>query len=363
MRIVEVIGILNIGGAENQVVQLVNGWDGVRIEKHVVVLQLTENHLTRAIGPDVIQHHVPLARRGQLSCIYRLSRLFRRLRPDVVQAHMFHTNLYTVLAARLAGVPVIVTTEHGKGRWGQPVYRWLERHVIAPLSTLRVAVSEDLRALRTAPGGEPAEKMVVIPPCVAIPEQGVEYESRQPCTIGVVGRMVAIKDYPTMLRAFSRVIRVGTDAELVFLGDGPQRSLLENMARELDLEHRVHFLGFQSNVQERVRSFDLVAFSSLSEGIPVAMLEAMAAGVPVVATRVGGIPEAIRDGVDGLLVPSGNAQALADAILRYVGDAALRRQIGSSGRQRVASLYSREAICSRYETIFRELLSERTRHA
>lgn len=360
IKIVEIIGGLAIGGAENQVVQLLNGWDSVQFEKHLVYFRAVDSHLSKALEVDVAKHHIPLPRWGQLGCIARLASLFRRLSPHVVQAHMFHTNLYVVLAARLAKIPVVVTTEHGKNLWKHALHHLIERQVISPLATRRVAVSQDIRDIRVQSRDIPADKILVIPPCVEIPQERVEYRAKSPVRIGAVGRMVEAKDYPTLLRAFARVVASGIVAELVFLGDGPDRPRLERMSEEMGMSGVVHFAGFQSNVGEWLEEFDLAVFSSVREGIPVAMLEAMAAGVPMVATRVGGIPEVIRDGVEGLLVESRHPEELAVAIMRVAQDVDLRAAIGMQGRKRIVSLYSREAICGRYEALFRDLLVQRS---
>lgn len=359
MKVVEVVGSLQIGGAENQVVQLLNGWDPARIEKHLVCFTDMDTHFSRALRADVKRHYVKLPRYGQIGCIVRLAGLLRRIRPHVVQAHMFHTNLYAVLAAYLARVPIVITTEHGKNLWKNTIHHLIERYIISPLSTLRVAVSEDIRRIRVHTGDVPGDKIVVIPPCVEIPECGVEYQARSPVRIGAVGRMVSAKDYPSLLRAFACVIEAGVHAELVFLGDGPDRPQLERLVWNLGLSGFVHFPGFQSNVGKWLRDLDLVVFSSVREGIPVAMLEAMATGIPVVATRVGGIPEVIRDGLNGLLVESGCPDILADAMVKIARDVDQRRAIGTRGRERVASLFSREVICGRYEELFRKLLARR----
>jgi glycosyltransferase involved in cell wall biosynthesis len=359
MRIVEVIGSLQIGGAENQVVQLLNGLNSTMLEKHLVYFQPVENHLSRALNEDVRLHHIQLIRHGQIGCIARLADLFLRIRPSVVQSHMFHINHYVTIAARIARVPVVLTTEHGKNLWKNAAHHFIERCCISPLATLRVCVSEDIRTIRMQTRDIPANKIVVIPPCVEIPDRGVEYRDRSPLKIGAVGRMVDAKDYPTLLRAIARVFDAGVQAELIFLGDGPERNHLERLCLELGITGVVRFLGFQSNVADWLRDFDIVVFSSVREGIPVAMLEAMAAGVPVVATCVGGIPEVIRDGVDGLLVESGHPVYLADAIVRTACDLELRRILGVQGRKRVRTLYSRESICTRYEKLFQKLLARR----
>ena len=362
MKLVQVIGSLKIGGAENQVIQLLNGINShVVKKKYAIVFQEVISANGWTLGGDVDCITVRLDRRDQLGLINRLTKVFRSIRPDVVQSHMFHTNLYTMVAARLAKVPIRITTEHGKNLWKNNIHHFIERHLISPLATVRVAVSKDIRDIRVQTRDVPGHKIVVIPPCVSVPAQGVEYKQRNPVRIGAVGRMVSAKDYPTLLKAFSKVLKEGLPAELLFLGDGPERPRLEELADSLGVRNQVRFLGFQTDVQSWLRKFDLIAFSSVREGIPVAMLEAMAAGVPVVATRAGGIPEVIRDGIEGLLVDCMQPSLLASALLKMGRDLGLRSKIGAEGRKRIISDYSRENICRQYLQLYRHLLGRETR--
>ena len=362
VKIVQVIGSLQIGGAENQVVQLLNGWDSARLDKYLVCFSDIDTHFGRSLSPDVSFFQVRLPRRGQIGCILKMAILFKKIQPHVVQSHMFHTNLYTALAARIANVPVFITTEHGKNLWKNSLHHFIERYIISPLSTLRVAVSDDIRNIRVTTGDVPSNKLVVIPPCVRIPDKAYEYHNHTPFRIGAVGRMVQAKDYPTLLRAFARVLIAGAKAELVFLGDGPERSNLQKIAMNLGISQTVIFSGFKSNVDDWLRSFDLVVFSSIREGIPVAMLEAMAIGVPVICTRVGGIPEVIRNGTDGILVEAQQPTTLADAILETERNFELRRKLGIQGRKRVEALYSQQVICTKYEKLFSGFFTRRNKH-
>jgi glycosyltransferase involved in cell wall biosynthesis len=200
------------------------------VEKHLVYFKSVENHLSRALAKDIRRHHIKLLRWGQVGCIARLTDLFRRIKPHVVQSHMFHTNLYVTIAARIAKVPVVLTTEHGKNLWKNATHHFIERYFISSLSTLRVAVSEDIKIIRIQTRDIPANKIIVIPPCVVIPDGGMEYRDSSPIRIGAVGRMVKAKDYPTLLQAFACVVDGGVQAELVFLGDGPERVRLAQQA-------------------------------------------------------------------------------------------------------------------------------------
>jgi L-malate glycosyltransferase len=359
LKVIEIIGTLKIGGAENQVVQLLNGWDPARVEKYLVCFSSMDTSFGHAIGPDVKGFQISLPKWGQIGCIMKLAGLFKKIRPHVVQSHMFHTNLYSALASRIAGVPVFITTEHGKNLWKNPLHHFIERRIISPLSTLRVAVSDDIRDIRVRTNDVPPHKVLVMPPCVSIPEKACDYRDNQFLRIGAVGRMVKAKDYPVLLHAFARAMEAGVRAELVFVGDGPEKSDLEELAKNLCISDSIIFSGYQANVEDWMREFDLVVFSSIREGIPVAMLEAMALGIPVACTRVGGIPEVIRHGIDGLLVEPGRPDALADAIFKAFHNPDLRRSLGIQGRKRVASFYSQQVICKRYEVLFKELLDRR----
>lgn len=356
IKVMEIIGSLQTGGAEKQVVSLLNGLDSERFQKHIVCFKNSDTPFGKMLGDDVIRHYVHLARRGQIGCVRRLAALFRKVRPHVVQSHMFHTNLYAVVAAKLAGVPVTITTEHGKNLWKNSFHHLIERHIISPFSTLRVAVSQDIRNIRIRARDVEAEKIVVVPPCVEIPAEAVRCRQKLPLRFGAIGRMVDAKDYPTLIRAYAKFMESGTKSELVFLGDGPERLRLERMAAELGVGQSVQFPGFQTDVNGWLKSMDIVVFSSIREGIPVAMLEAMAVGVPVVATRVGGIPEVIRDGVDGMLVESGNSDEIARALTRLAIDIDLRSAIAKQGRARVGALYSCKVISGRYADMFAELV-------
>ena len=354
------IGCLQTGGAENQVVQLLNGLDSRKFEKHLVVFKEVNTHLSRAVEKNIQRHHVVLHRRGQLSCIFRLARLFRQLSPDIVQAHMFHTNLYCAIAARLARVPVFITTEHGKNMWKTKIHHWIEHNIISPLSDKRIAVSQDIKKIRISTGDIPEEKIDVITPCVSVPPRPIPVlPPKKKFTIGTVGRLVDAKDYPTLLKAFDILFKINHQIQLVLVGDGPLRDQLEGMASKMDSGSKIKFAGHQNNVDEWLNKFDLFAMSSIREGIPVAMLEAMAAGLPVVSTSVGGIPEVVEHGKNGLLAEPQNPKALSDAIGQVIDDHNLRLHLGKKARETIKLKYSQAAICKKYEKLYDILLEKK----
>jgi glycosyltransferase involved in cell wall biosynthesis len=218
-------------------------------------------------------------------------------------------------------------------------------------------VSKDIRNIRVTSGDVPENKIVFIPNCVEIPECLSKNQTGERLQVGSVGRLVYAKDYGTLITAFDLLMKNGTNGDLIFVGDGPERPKLESMVHDLGIARHVTFTGFQGNVNSFLSKFDIFVLSSIREGIPVAMLEAMAMGVPVVATKVGGIPEVIEDNVDGFLVDSQNPKMIADALIRLSKDMSLRKKIGEAGYKKVKRLFSRDVICRQYEQLYIDLLN------
>lgn len=357
IKIAHIIGSLQYGGAENQVVAILNGLNSLKFKKFLLVLAEGKREQSQTPSPEVMNVCLKFRRWGHIGCILKLYRFCKLHRIDVVQAHLFHINLHAAIAATLAGVPVVITTEHGRNPWKTSIHRIIEKRLISPLVTMRVAVSQDIRDLRVRHEEVSADKITVIRNCVQIPERPIRYDGGGVFRIGTVGRLVAAKDYAALINAFKKLIEEGLNTELIFVGDGPERSRLESMVKDLEIAQYVRFLGFQADVKSSLSKFDIFALSSLTEGIPIAMLEAMAMGVPVVATRVGGIPEVIEDNVDGLLVEARNPLALADALMKLIKDNSFRKRIGETSRTKVARLFSCKVICEQYEKLYSDLLS------
>lgn len=361
ISVAHVIGSLRYGGAENQVVQLLSGLNKRRFKKNLVTFHHVDTANSIRLDPEITVYDLRLNRWGQIACIFKLYRLFKHLQIDVVQAHMFHANLYVAIAALLAGVPVVLTTEHGKNLWKRPIHHIIEKWVISPLVSLRVAVSQDIRRIRVNSGDVPKDKITVIPNCVEIPNHLVKYQTGKKLQIGTVGRLIHAKDYGTLIAAFNMLVKDGLNVDLIFVGDGPERPKLESMVQNFGIEGHVTFAGFQGDVNSFLSKLDVFVLSSIREGVPVAMLEAMAMRVPVVATKVGGIPEVVEDNVDGLLVDSQNPKMIADALRRLSKDRSLRKQIGEAGFKKVKYLFRREVICKKYEQLYIDLLDHRCR--
>jgi glycosyltransferase involved in cell wall biosynthesis len=171
--------------------------------------------------------------------------------------------------------------------------------------------------------------------------------------------MTAIKRLPDLLRSFAQLLDRGVEATLCLVGDGPDREVVEELASELGVTRHVLFVGYQREVAPYYAFFDALALPSANEGTPVVAIESLAAGRPVVATRVGGVEDVVSDGIDGFLVEPGSVEGVTDALARLAVDPALRAQMGAAGRERVIPRYRVSRLVDDVDELYRQLLSER----
>src|SRR6184192_197666 len=307
----------------------------------------------------------------------RLARLIRRERPDILHTHTAKAGTVGRVAALLAGrrkPPIVVHTFHGhvlRGYFG-PVrslfFRLLERW-LARRTTALVAVSPQVRDDLVSLGVAPAERFVVIRLGIELDErvagpQNGRLESRRYLgippdrfAVGWIGRMTAVKRTDDVLVAFKRLRESGVDAVLCMVGDGPDRPGLEQRAHDLGIVRNTLFLGYQQEVAPFYAAFDALVLPSSNEGTPVSVIEALGAGRPVVATRVGGVPDVVRDGEDGFLVEPGATDELAERLERLARDPALRERMGKQGRERVVPRYAVERLVDDVDRLYRSLVS------
>ncbi|KAB7627885.1 glycosyltransferase [Alkalilimnicola sp. S0819] len=357
LRVCHIIDTLKYGGAERQFVSILNAMPVAK--KFAVVLRdQGQPGFAAQLAPEITLRRSFMRVRSSPWQIWRLARWLRRQRIDVVHTHMFWPSLYGTLAARLAGVPVVVTTDHGIGAWKRPRHHWLDGQLIGRAADLRFCVSGHIARMLHERCGVPARKLQLVVNGTEVPEP-VSVGERPVVRIGTLGRMVWQKDFRTLIEAAALLRDWGLPFELCLLGDGPQRAELETLVRQRGLGGQVSMPGFQSDVDGWLRRFDIFALSSVEEGQPVSLLEAMARGLAVAATRVGAIPATLRDGQEGLLVRPGSAAELAEALGRLCTDADLRRRLGEAARERVLREFSSEALARRYLAVYARLYARR----
>jgi glycosyltransferase involved in cell wall biosynthesis len=301
-------------------------------------------------------------------CACRLSRLLRRHGVQVVHAHQY-TPFFYALATRLlfCSIPILFT-EHGRHH---PDYPRRKRMVVNRLMLRRrdrvVGVGEAVRQALIVNEGFPARRIEVV--YNGIDEQafratGQDREAIR-AEVGLaaddfvilqVARLDYLKDHGTAIRTLARVVPRMSRARLVLVGEGPEGPAIQDLVGQLGLKEHVRLLGLRQDVARLLRAADLFLLTSVSEGIPLTIIEAMCAGLPVVSTRVGGTGEVVLDGESGFLAPARDDGALAEAVLRLGGDPEWRLRLGVNGRERARALFSEARMAERYFRLYTEML-------
>jgi sugar transferase (PEP-CTERM/EpsH1 system associated) len=299
----------------------------------------------------------------------RFAHLCHTLRPQIVHTHNWGT-VEAIVGARLARVPVVIHGEHGRHAsdvTGSDRKRNLIRWMLAPLTSRVLTVCDYLRDWLVTAVGIPARKVLVIRNGIDVgrfarladPAQlrlQLGYRGSE-FVVGTVGRLDAVKDQASLVEAMPLLLGRTPHARLVIAGDGPEMPRLRGMIEESGLTESVRLLGHWDDIPSLLGALDLFVLPSLGEGLCNTVLEAMAAGLPVVATRVGGNPELIHDGSTGMLFPARNPRALVEAIAFYGQNEGVRVAHGAAGRERVRKHFTVERMLDGYVALYREELT------
>jgi glycosyltransferase involved in cell wall biosynthesis len=374
MRIVHAIARLNVGGAAQQVLELAAGQSGSGHEVVVAAGQLAPgeesmSYLADELGVEVVD--VPELQRElsprDLLAARRLRGLIRARRPDVLHTHAAKAGAAGRLGALVSGSarpPVRVHTFHGhvlRGYFGprrERVFTAIERALARGTSALVVssrAVRDDLVQLGVAP----AERFEIVRYGFRFDEPAAPRDLGLPdgtFVVGWAGRLTEIKRPLDLVRALAALRGRGVDAAFVLLGDGALRPDVEALAAELGVADALHLMGYHRGLADWHAAFDALLLTSANEGTPVAVLEALAAGRPVVATAVGGVPDVVDDGETGFLAAAGDTDALAERLERLARDPDLRARMGRLGAERVREHFGVERMVEEVEALYRRHL-------
>jgi glycosyltransferase involved in cell wall biosynthesis len=366
LRVTHVVLSLDVGGLERGVLNQLR--EGRKLGQQVSVLCLERPGelapQAEAIGARVVcLYKRPGLRPGMFRSI---SSTVRELAPDVLHTHHIAALFYAGPAARRLGVPLVVHTEHGRknyaGRFrtrllGRLAARYAQRFfcltedMAAAIVRHRIAARDRIRVIfngiDTACYARRADSARV--------RQQLGIPINAP-VIGTIGRLNEIKRQDVLLGAFARLRKRFPEAHLLLVGDGPLRSELEALSLKLGLVGSIHFAGYQPHTTAYLQAMDIFALTSRSEGMPQAALEACAAGVPVVATRVGGLPELIESGKSGILVTPGDEPAVSEAIERLLADRTLAQELAGRAHRRVMELFDVRQMAEDYHRQFISLL-------
>jgi glycosyltransferase involved in cell wall biosynthesis len=348
---------LDRGGAEKMVTRWAIGLPPRKYAVQVAALQ----GRSHAMAGDLRQAGIPvhdlgMAWKGDLRVLPRLAGLLRREGVQILFTLMFHPTLLGRLVGWLCGVPIRVSSERTMA-WERTGRRLLNRWTVG-LATHVLAVSDRVAEYAAREFRVPPDRLTTI-------WNGVDLDHFRPTrrdasagapVVGCTARLHAENDHATLLRAFSTVGRRWPDAQLLLVGRGPEEGRLEALGKALGILGRIRFVGEQPDVRPFLRQMDLYVQPSVVAGMPNSILEAMAVGLPVVATAVGGTPEVVVKGETGLLVPPRDPAALVDAMLKLLADRGLAEAFGRAGRARVEAHFGEDRMRERLEALLDRLV-------
>ncbi len=351
------------GGAERVISNLAASLDP---EKYRAILCLfrpgwlqerSENHAVRT-------YIIPMHGMTDWRWILRIRHLLREERVDLIHAHEFDANVHGAFVAKLSGIPLVATI-HGKNYFWEKLRRRLAYRLVSRCATM-VAVSENLKQFIVENVGISAGRVQVLyngvegsPHC----EGGSVDECRKELglpkddqVVGVVGNLYPVKGHQYLIAGIPAVLEQCPNTSFVFAGRGQLEAELTEQVYRLGLEKRVHFIGLRQDIPRILAMLDVFVLPSLSEGLSMAILEAMVAGKPVVATRVGGNPELVVDGETGFLVPPRDSQALAESMVVLLTNKKLAAQLAENGKRRAEGQFSLGNMVRAYQTLYDDCL-------
>jgi glycosyltransferase involved in cell wall biosynthesis len=361
MKVLHIIETPGTGGAESVLVEIAAGLPPEFTSVGVMMCESWTGRELEKRGMEVTV--MPLRRSFDVSWPMRFARFIRAQKVDVVQSHEFTANVYASAGARLAGVPIVCTT-HGKNYWPYALYRRAAYRWAAHNARAFVAVSADLcryitstlgiaeRGVRVIRNGIDPNVFKYDAHARANVRAELSVHASQPLLLAC-GELTQVKGHECLVRAVRQVVENCPEAVVAIAGHGPLREYLEALADSLGVNSHMRFLGFRDDVPALLNAADVFVMPSLSEGLPLALLEAMSVGIPVVATAVGGVPELIRAGETGWLVPPRDADALGRALVGVIQNPTSRERVVAEARQLCSGQYDLRVTVNCYAELYR----------
>jgi glycosyltransferase involved in cell wall biosynthesis len=361
INILYVIWSLGLGGAEQVVISLAKGLDRSKFRPVICCLN-DEGIFAGELKKDGIEVFAIKKAKGlDFSVVPKLVKIIRENNIRIVHAHLWGANFWGRFAAKAAKVPVVVT-EHNVDVWKSPFHFWIDRYLFKGTSCF-IAVSETVRGFYAEKLGVAKEKIRVVyngistvgelrvASCELKKEFGIREGEK---VVSVIGRLVAQKGVGFFLETFSKM--AVDKVKVLIVGEGPEKKVLELRVSSCELKNKVVFTGFRRDVKDILGITDILVLPSTREGLPMILLEAMAAGAIVVATRVGGTPELVTDGVNGFLVASGDGDGLRKKLEFVLSASATNDEIRRAAKKTVEEKFSLQRMVMEYEAIYGKVL-------
>lgn len=373
-KVLHVIDSLGKGGAEKLLYETLKNWKSPNWEFEVACL-----HKPEPYGPQISQLNIPVkvlsaSKYNLYKIIVHLFQLLKREKWDIIHCHLIASTILVPLIARFTSSAKILIHDHCGGLYTPGKIDWLYRRILLPLEKqlwrklFIICVSDFVARYNREIRQISAERIKVLVNAIDLnnyPGTSTQVQKRlreqwgseKAVIIGYVGRLIRYKGVDLLISAFKNLVTEFPDIRLVIIGDGRELKSLQRQAAQLGIKDLVIFLGYQANVAEYLPAFDIFVLPSRWETYGLAALEAMASGIPVVATKVGGLPEFIQDKVNGLLVPPEDVKALTEAIKFCIQHSETARTMALEGQKKVRAEHSIENYVCKLEQIYREILN------
>jgi glycosyltransferase involved in cell wall biosynthesis len=360
--VVQLQKVAGISGSEAHLLSLLprlkeRGWD-IRFlmlhEHEPGAWAFAREMRARGIPLDAI----PLAADVDPVAFFRIAGYLVRSRPRILHTHLVHADVYGQLTGALTGVPIRVSTKHGFNEFRENRGFALGDRAIASLAHTHIAISRGLARYLEEVEGFDGASFEIVHYGVEADGRAQTYRGREPRLL-CVGRLIPIKGHIVLLRAFAAARRAVPSLRLDVAGRGPLEPALRALAKELGVQEAVRFLGYVAPIQRAIEDAAMVVVPSMGEGFGMVALEAMERARPVIAAEIGGLGELVEDGVTGLLVPPGEAEPLARAIVRLAADLPLAAELGEAGRRRALEQFLQDRCTDRTELLYEQALNGR----
>jgi glycosyltransferase involved in cell wall biosynthesis len=361
-KILFLITGLDHAGAEMQVIELARGLT-VKGWTTQIISMLKPTIDVDKLSREGIQIHTLDMNKGAPDprAIWKLKRMIKDFKPDIVHSHMIHANLLARITRVFTRMPVLISTAHNTNEGGK--IRMLMYRLTDSLCNLMTNVSQDAVDSFIQKGASTKKKIIFVPNGINLKrfkKNPDSYDSlRQELGLEdkfiwlAVGRLCEVKDYPTLLQSFKQVVRHNSNCQLLIVGDGEDRSALEMLSKSLEVDSNVKFLGIREDIPRIMNAADAYVMSSLWEGMPMVLLEASACELPMVATDVGGNREVVKEGISGYLARSSDSDHLAGKMVSLMSLPTDDREVmGRKGREYVMQHYEMDAIIAKWESLY-----------